>query len=111
MQHRTMMVNRFKDPSAHLEIADLFAEHDRSSLPIELGVSRRTLFRYRDLYVHLIETDEELMPNLNAARQDPHFQKINERLGHLLDRYDSKWTEMEDSRAEAFYDWVPEHRR
>ncbi len=110
MLHQTLMVNRFNDPSDTREIAELFAEHDRTPLPIELGVSRRTLFRYRDLYMHLIETHGELMPNLNAAREDPLFQKVNTRLGTLLSRYDSNWSEMEDSRAEVFYDWMPDRR-
>jgi hypothetical protein len=108
--HRTLMVMRMKDPSATAEIADIFAEHDSTSLPVELGASRRILFRHHDLYMHLIESEEELMPNLYSARQHPVFRRTDERLAGLLSRYDTNWTELKDSRAEIFYDWVADRK-
>lgn len=105
LPHRTLMIMRMNDPSVTDEIADIFTEHDRTSLPVELGASRRILFRYRDLYLHLIESDAELMPNLYAAREHPIFQRTNDRLAPLLSRYDSEWAELKDSRAEIFYHW------
>jgi cyclase len=108
LPRRTLMVMRMNDTSSTEEIAEIFTRHDETSLPVELGATRRVLFRHKDLYLHLIESDGELMPGLYKARSHPVFQETNDRLSHLLSRYDADWTELNDSRAEVFYDWTPD---
>ena len=108
LPRRTLMVMRMKDPATTDEIAEIFARHDRTSLPVELGATRRILFRHKDLYLHLIESDGDLMPGLYRARSHPVFQETNEKLDGLLNRYDPNWSELNDSRAEIFYDWSPD---
>lgn len=109
LPRRTLMVMRMNENATTDEIADVFARHDETSLPVELGATRRILFRHKDLYLHLIESEGDLMPGLYQARSHPIFQETNDRLGTLLRRYDPKnWAELNDSRAEIFYDWAPE---
>lgn len=105
MTHRALMVLKMKPEDAE-RVAALFAEHDsKTNLPGEIGVTRRMLFRFQDLYMHLIESDHDIMGNLYRARESPAFQEINEELAKYLTRYTSDWTEIKDSRAEMFYDW------
>ena len=84
-------------------VAAAFAEHDQTSLPREIGANSRTLFRFHDLYMHLIEADTDIMGNLYRARAHPDFQKTNARLSELLAPYSPNWSELKDSKAEVFY--------
>jgi cyclase/tetracenomycin F2 cyclase len=98
------MIRRMRTEDAPL-VADIFAEHDRTDLPREIGASRRVLFRYQDLYMHLIEAEDDIMGRLYEARTHPIFQKTNDRLGEILTPYSPDWPSMADSRAEIFYTW------
>ncbi|KDN22649.1 TcmI family type II polyketide cyclase [Amycolatopsis rifamycinica] len=104
MAYRALMVLRM-DPDDADQVAAAFAEHDRTSLPGELGVTRRTLFRFHDLYFHLIEAEDDIMPSLHAARGNPHFRKVNDEVGQYLTPYSADWSELKDSQAEVFYSW------
>ncbi|WP_158884922.1 TcmI family type II polyketide cyclase [Amycolatopsis anabasis] len=104
MVYRALMVMRMNPENAE-QVAAAFAEHDRTTLPVEIGANRRTLFRFHDLYLHLIEADEDIMASLYRAREHPVFRKTNDRLSGLLTPYAPDWTELKDSKAEAFYTW------
>jgi hypothetical protein len=91
------------NPADVEEVANIFTAHDRTSLPREIGASRRTLFRFHDLYLHLIEAEVDIMDGLYKARTHPIFKETNERLGRLLTPYSPHWRELKDSRAEVFY--------
>jgi cyclase/tetracenomycin F2 cyclase len=99
------MVLRMKSENADA-VATAFAEHDQGDLPGIIGVTRRTLFRFQGLYMHLIEADGDMLPELLDARKHPDFQAINRKLDNLLERYDpSSWRTLTDSMATPFYTW------
>lgn len=105
MTYRALMVMKM-DPSDADQVAEIFAEHDRSDLPHIVGISRRTLFRINDLYLHSIEAPENVYDKLYEARSHPLFQSVNARLAPILHRYDPEtWRELKDSMATPFYSW------
>jgi cyclase len=108
--HRTLIVAKFQtdDPQ---EIADVFAESDATDLPNMVGVSRRTLFGFHDLYFHLVEADEDINPNLYKARKGALYQDINTKLAKLVSPYDPNWKEPKDAMASPFYVWTAKEGR
>ncbi|AJT61709.1 Tetracenomycin F2 cyclase [Streptomyces lydicus] len=103
--HRTLIVAKLttEDPQ---QIADVFAESDATDLPHMVGVSRRTLFRFHDLYFHLVEADRDISPSLYKARSHPLYQDINTKLARLVSPYDPDWKEPKDAMASPFYVWT-----
>ncbi|MEX2970707.1 MULTISPECIES: TcmI family type II polyketide cyclase [Streptomyces] len=108
--HRTLIVARLKtdDPA---RIADVFGASDATELPHMVGVSRRTLFTFHDLYFHLVEADEDIGPNLYRARSHPLYSDINTRLSAFVSPYDPGWKEPKDAMASPFYVWTAEQGR
>lgn len=108
--HRTLIVAKLAtaDPS---EIADAFAKSDDTELPHRIGVSRRTLFSFHDLYFHLVEADQDISPSLYRARSHPLYQELNSRLAELVSPYDPDWKEPKDAMANPFYVWTAEQGR
>jgi len=102
--NRTLIVARL-DPGPAESIAELFAESDATELPHMVGVSRRTLFRFHDLYFHLVEADEEITPNLYEARKHPLYTSLSDALQNHVRPYDPNWKEPKDAMAEPFYVW------
>jgi len=102
--HRTLIVARMKASEAPA-VAQIFADSDASDLPRMIGVSRRTLFRFHDLYFHLVEADQDIAPNLYKARGHSLYQSINDRLSHHVRPYDPNWREPRDAMAVPFYVW------
>ncbi|MEU9889834.1 TcmI family type II polyketide cyclase [Sphaerisporangium sp. NPDC051017] len=107
--HRTLIVARM-EPSETEAVAKIFADSDASDLPHIIGVSRRTLFRFHDLYFHLVEADQDITPNLYKARSHPLYGEINQRLGEHIRPYDPNWREPKDAMAEPFYTWEADGR-
>ncbi|TYB39230.1 TcmI family type II polyketide cyclase [Micromonospora sp. AP08] len=105
--HQTLIVAKMDVADAE-GVANVFAESDRTDLPAMVGVSRRTLFAFHDLYFHLVQADEDITPNLYRARSHPLYQDINTKLGRFISPYDPQWREPRDAMAEAFYTWTPE---
>jgi cyclase len=104
--HRTLIVARL----AHGEtepVARAFAESDRTELPRLLGVTSRSLFTFHDLYIHLIETEQELPPRLATVRESPLFTGLSATLADHIDAYDPSWREPRDAMANEFYRWTP----
>ncbi len=108
--HRTLIVARLQ-PDKVTDIAEIFGESDASELPHMIGVSRRTLFRFHDLYFHLVEADEDISPNLYRARSHPLYDEINTRLAACVRPYDPNWQEPKDAMASPFYVWTKEEGR
>lgn len=108
--HRTLIVAKLAtdDPT---EIADAFAKSDDTELPHMIGVSRRTLFNFHDLYFHLVEADEDISPRLYQARSHPLYKELNSRLAELVSPYDPDWKEPKDAMATPFYVWTAEEGR
>ncbi|MGH4002357.1 MAG: TcmI family type II polyketide cyclase [Pseudonocardiaceae bacterium] len=108
--HRTLIVARMKAEDAGA-VANIFAESDSSELPHMIGVSRRTLFSFHDLYFHLVEADEDISPRLYQARSHPLYKDVNTKLGAHMSPYDPNWKEPKDAMASPFYVWTSEHGR
>jgi cyclase len=108
--HRTLIVARM-DAADASAVADVFAESDNTELPHLIGVSRRTLFAFHDLYFHLVEADADINPDLYKARSTPLYKDINTKLGKYISPYDPNWKEPKDAMAAPFYVWTPAEGR
>ena len=102
--HRTLIVARLQ-PEAANPIAQIFAESDSTELPEMIGINRRTLFRFHDLYFHLVEADQDITENLYRARSHPLYKDISDRLLDHVRPYDPNWREPKDAMAQPFYVW------
>jgi cyclase len=76
-----------------------------------IGVSRRTLFTFHDLYLHLVEADTEVSSSLYKARSHPLYRDINQRLTEFVYPYDPAWAEPKDAMAQPFYVWTADRGR
>src|SRR4051812_31557555 len=86
-------------------IAGIFADSDATELPHLVGVKRRSLFRFHDLYMHLVESDTDVSPNLEAAQKHPLFTDISDRLRPYMAPYHPSWRSPKDAFAQEFYVW------
>lgn len=106
MDSRHLFVLRMPPENAPA-VAALFAEHDQGDMPRVVGLTRRTLFRFNDLYMHLVEGPDDLLARLAAERERPDFRDIDGKLGAYLQRYDPEnWRSIKDSGATPFYTWT-----
>jgi cyclase len=103
--HQTLIVARM-DPADAEAVGGLFAESDASELPHLIGVSRRVLFSFHDLYFHLVLAEQDISPNLYRTRGHPLYQDLNTKLGKLISPYDPNWKEPKDAMARPFYNWT-----
>ncbi|MGP3936603.1 TcmI family type II polyketide cyclase [Nonomuraea sp. KM88] len=104
MPHRTLIVAHMEASHADA-IAGIFADSDATDLPHLIGVSRRTLFRFHDLYFHLVEADQDIKPDLDKARRHPLYLDVSQRLSEHVSPYDPNWREPKDAMAIPFYTW------
>lgn len=102
--YRALMVRRWNPDDAE-RIAAIFAEHDRTELPAQIGATRRTLFGFHDLYFHLIEAEDDFRERLFAAVADDRFRTVDTALAGLLTPYDTGTPSMAQAQATPFYDW------
>ena len=105
--HQTLIVARM-NPAAAPAVADIFAESDATDLPGLVGVTRRVLFSFHDLYFHLAQADEDITEPLYRARKNALFKDINTKLGRYISPYDPNWREPKDAMASPFYVWENE---
>jgi cyclase len=103
--HRTLIVARMNPADADA-VAEIFGDSDATELPRRVGVSRRTLFSFHDLYFHLVEADQDITTNLYQNRGTPLYRDINTRLGKFISPYDPNWQEPKDAMAQPFYVWT-----
>lgn len=103
--HRTLIVAKLQTDEPQ-KIADLFGESDETELPHMVGVSRRTLFSFHDLYFHLVEAEQDISPNLYKAREHPLYTGLSTRLTEFVSPYDPNWKEPKDAMAAPFYVWT-----
>ncbi|MFI6847839.1 TcmI family type II polyketide cyclase [Kitasatospora sp. NBC_00085] len=108
--HRTLIVAKLQPGKAD-DIAGIFGDSDATELPHLVGVSRRTLFRFHDLYFHLVEADQDITPDLYRARSHPLYEEINTRLAACVNPYDPNWKEPKDAMATPFYVWTKDEGR
>jgi cyclase len=101
---RTLIVARMDAANADA-VAALFAESDTSELPHLIGASRRTLFRFHDLYFHLVEAEHDITGGLYKARSTELYKELNAGLSEFISPYDPGWREPKDAMATPFYHW------
>lgn len=103
--HHTLIVARMKPGSAP-DIAQVFADSDRGELPHLVGVTRRRLFEFGDVYLHLIESDHDPAPAIARLTDHPEFRDVSERLSAYVSAYDPEtWRSPKDAMARCFYGW------
>ncbi|MEU5581664.1 MULTISPECIES: TcmI family type II polyketide cyclase [Streptomyces] len=109
--HRTLIVARLQEARDTAGIADTFAQSDATELPHMVGVSRRTLFAFHDLYFHLVEADGDITPDLYKARRHPLYNDVSDKLTQFVAPYDPNWKEPKDAMANPFYVWTADEGR
>ncbi|MEV5436474.1 TcmI family type II polyketide cyclase [Streptomyces sp. NPDC052682] len=103
--HHTLIVARMQ-PGAAPDIAKVFAESDRGELPHLVGVTRRRLFEFGDVYLHLIESEQDPSPAIARLTDHPEFRDVSERLSAYVSAYDPQtWRSPKDAMAHCFYQW------
>lgn len=92
-------------PDAERHVARIFADSDRTDLPIVAGIAHRSLYRLYDVYIHLIETVDSGEAALERARAHPEFAAVSERLRPYISAYLPTWRTPRDALARCFYRW------
>ncbi|KFG02014.1 TcmI family type II polyketide cyclase [Streptomyces europaeiscabiei] len=108
--HQSLIVARMA-PGAAPDIAKIFEESDRGELPHLIGVSRRSLFQFDDVYLHLVESERDPTPAITKLAGHPEFRGISERLSAYVTAYDpATWRSPKDAMANRFYQWERDNR-
>lgn len=106
--HRALIVARIR-PDREEEVAAVFADSDRGELPRLVGVRSRSLFRFDDLYMHLIEGDRPLGPAVAEVKDHPAFRSVSAALDPMISAYHPEtWRTPADAMATEFYQWNAE---
>jgi cyclase len=93
------------DPTDAPSVAEAFGRSDASELPHLIGVNRRVLFSFHDLYFHLVQAEDDIRDRLYQARGHALYQGLNGELGKFISPYDPNWKEPKDAMAKPFYTW------
>jgi len=102
---RGLIIAKIK-PGSEEAVAKLFAESDESDLPQLAGVRHRSLFVLEDIYVHLVELDEDFGDTVDQVRDHPLFKDISRRLDEFITPYNPEtWRSPKDAQAREFYSW------
>lgn len=105
MVKRGVIVARIK-PGSEEQVASIFAESDASELPGLVGVRHRSLFVLEDIYVHLVETDDDFDQSVAGVREHELFKDISTKLEPYIQPYNPEtWTSPKDATASEFYSW------
>jgi hypothetical protein len=104
MSNSTLIVARMAPGSAS-KVAELFGDSDLgTALPRELGVRRRSLFHYHDLYFHLVDFAGPTDQAMRTARDLPDFRQLSDALSPFITPYDPQtWRSPADAMAQEFY--------
>jgi cyclase len=105
MIKRGLIVARIKPGSAE-KVAEIFRESDNTDLPKLAGVRHRSLFVLEDIYVHLVEMDEDFDQTVAGVRDHPLFKEISQKLDPYIQPYNpATWRSPKDATAKEFYSW------
>lgn len=105
MVKRGVIVARIK-PGSEERVAAIFAESDDTDLPRLAGVRHRSLFVLEDIYVHLVEMDEDFDESVDAIRGHDLFKEISKKLEPYIQPYNpATWRSPKDATAREFYSW------
>jgi cyclase len=102
---RGVIVAKMK-PGSEEQVAQIFAESDRSDLPQLAGVKHRSLFVLEDVYIHYVEMDEDFEQSVDQVREHPLFKDISKQLDDYITPYNPEtWRSPKDATAREFYTW------
>ncbi|MBM7806754.1 hypothetical protein JOD57_002591 [Geodermatophilus bullaregiensis] len=103
--HQTMIIAKMAPADADT-VADIFGRSDATSMPHEIGVRARSLYRFHELYVHLIDFDRPAPEAMRIAQSLPSFRSVSEELRPYIEAYDPNWRSPQDAMAQRFYHWT-----
>jgi cyclase len=108
MVKRGVIIARIK-PGSEEKVAEIFAESDRTELPHITGVRHRSLFVLEDIYVHLVETEDDFDTAVSGVRDHELFRDISKKLEPYIQPYNpATWKSPKDATAREFYSWDPD---
>jgi hypothetical protein len=90
------------------EVADIFGRYDATSMPHEIGVVGRSLYRFHGIYVHLIDFGRPPVEAMATAQGLPSFRAVSDELKPFIEAYDPNWQSPRDAMAQRFYHWTPD---
>jgi Polyketide synthesis cyclase len=106
MADRILIVARLT-PGRRDDVADRFAASDETELPHALGVARRDLYTYHDLYFHAVEFTGPSDDAMEAARARDDFRRLSRELEPFVSPFDpATWRSPKDAMATRFYSWT-----
>lgn len=110
MTDRSLIVARLEPGSAG-KVAQLFGDSDAGELPAQLGVTRRHLFEFHDLYFHYVEFQGDSREAMAVARERDDFRLLSRMLEpHVKPFEPATWHSPADAMAREFYAWTPSCR-
>lgn len=105
MVKRGLIIARIK-PGSEENVAQIFAESDETELPRMTGVRHRSLFVLQDIYVHLVETEDDFDSAVSGVRDHDLFKDISKKLEPYIQPYNPEtWKSPKDATAREFYSW------
>jgi cyclase len=104
-QHQSMIIARMA-PSDADKVAEIFGRSDATSMPHDIGVRARSLYRFHELYVHLVDFDRPADEAMQIAQSLPAFRAVSEDLRPFIEAYDPGWRSPKDAMAQRFYQWT-----
>lgn len=105
MVKRGLIIAKIK-PGSEEQVTAIFAESDATDLPIMTGVRHRSLFVLEDIYVHLVEMDEDFTRTVDGVRDHALFTEISRKLEPYIQPYNPiTWKSPKDATAREFYTW------
>ena len=108
MVKRGLIIAKIK-PGAEEKVAEIFAVSDRTELPKLTGVRHRSLFVLEDVYVHLVEMEDDFDETVAGVRNHELFRDISKKLEPYIQPYNpATWRSPKDATAREFYSWDPE---
>jgi hypothetical protein len=102
---QVMIIARMQ-PDHAPQVADIFGQYDATPMPHQIGVTNRSLYRFHDLYVHLIDFDRPHEEAMATAQQLPAFRAVSDDLRPYINAYDPNWRSPRDAMAARFYHWT-----
>ncbi|MGC5173216.1 TcmI family type II polyketide cyclase [Microbacterium sp. DT81.1] len=103
--HQTMIVAKMRSEDAPA-VAEIFSRSDATSMPQDIGVIGRSLYRFHGIYVHLIDFARPASDAMRTAAQLPSFRAVSDELRPYIEAYDPNWTSPADAMADRFYHWT-----
>jgi cyclase len=104
---RGVIVARIK-PGSEEAVAKIFADSDETELPRITGVRHRSLFVLDDIYIHLVEMDDEFASTVDNVRDHELFKDISRQLDAYITPYNPEtWRSPKDAQAREFYSLDP----